>query len=139
MININNINKTKEISTAKARKTGGGDSFSSYLQNNLKVSSPQVTAGGAISVADAIFAAQTVDGEEERQIRKKLCKRASGLLEKLEEIRDGLLAGQISKDKLIEISRMVKENRPPAQDPVLQEILDEIELRVEVELAKLTR
>ena len=60
-------------------------------------------------------------------------------MEKLEEIRDGLLAGQISKDKLIEISRMVKENRPPAQDPVLQEILDEIELRVEVELAKLTR
>ena len=139
MINVTNINKTKDISTAKAKKTSGGDSFSSYLQSNLKVSSPQVTAGGAISVTEAIFAAQTVDGEEERQIRKKLCKRASGLLEKLEEIRDGLLAGQISKDKLIEISRMVKENRPPAQDPALQEILDEIELRVEVELAKLTR
>ena len=80
-----------------------------------------------------------MDGEEEKQIRKKLCRRASTLLEKLEEIRDGLLDGHISKEKLIEISRMVKENKPVSQDPALQEILAEIELRVEVELAKLMR
>lgn len=139
MINVNNISKTKEINTAKTRKTGGGDSFSAYLRDNLKTAAPGITGSTAISVADAIFAAQTVDGEEEKQIRKKLCRRASTLLEKLEEIRDGLLDGHISKEKLIEISRMVKENKPVSQDPALQEILAEIELRVEVELAKLMR
>lgn len=139
MINVSNINKTKDISTNKARKTTGGDSFSSYLKDSLNVSPSQITGSNAISVADAIFATQMVDGEEEKQIRKKLCKRASSLLEKLEEIRDGLLIGHISKDKLIEISRMVKENRPISQDEHLREILEEIELRVEVELAKLTR
>ena len=61
------------------------------------------------------------------------------LPEKLEEIRDGLLMGYISRDRLIEISRLVKDNRYQSEDPRLQEILGEIELRVEVELAKLMK
>ena len=60
-------------------------------------------------------------------------------VEKLEEIRDGLLMGYISRDRLIEISRQVKDNRYQSDDPRLQEILSEIELRVEVELAKLMK
>ena len=66
-------------------------------------------------------------------------KRGQTLLEKLEEIRDGLLMGYISRDRLIEISRQVKDNRYQSDDPRLQEILSEIELRVEVELAKLMK
>ena len=139
MINVNGINKTKEISGTKTKKAQGGESFSSFLQGNLNKVSSQVSSAGGISVTDAIFAAQMVNDEEEKQIRKKLCKRASTLLENLEEIRDALLIGSISKERLIEISRQVKENRPETQDPRLAELLDEIELRVEVELAKLTR
>ncbi len=45
----------------------------------------------------------------------------------------------ISRDRLIEISRQVKDNRYQSDDPRLQEILSEIELRVEVELAKLMK
>ena len=77
--------------------------------------------------------------EEEREIKKKLIKRGNALLEKLEEIRDALLFGSISKEKLIEISRFVKERNFNSNDESLQEIIQEIELRVEVELAKLTR
>ena len=66
-------------------------------------------------------------------------KRGQTLLEKLEEIRDGLLMGYISRDRLIEISRQVKDNRYQSDDPRLQETLSEIELRVEVELAKLMK
>lgn len=47
--------------------------------------------------------------------------------------------GYISRDRLIEISRLVKDNRYQSEDPRLQEILGEIELRVEVELAKLMK
>lgn len=80
-----------------------------------------------------------VDADEEKEVRKKLIKRGQTLLEKLEEIRDGLLMGYISRDRLIEISRLVKDNRYQSEDPRLQEILGEIELRVEVELAKLMK
>ena len=50
-----------------------------------------------------------------------------------------MLAGYISKDELIELSRMIKEKQFETQDEKLKEIIAEIELRVEVELAKLTK
>ena len=80
-----------------------------------------------------------VNGEEEKQIRKKLIKRGTTLIDKLEEIRDALLIGYINKDNLIEIARLVREQKVETQDAKLQEIIAEIELRLEVELAKLTR
>ena len=139
MIKVNDINKTNDVSPGKnIRKTSGGESFSAYLNETMSTKSQQVSGTSGVSVTDAIFAAQMVDGEEEREIRKKLIKRGYTLLEKLEEIRDALLLGYMSKDKLIETARMVKEHQAESSDPKLQEIMAEIELRVEVELAKLT-
>ena len=139
MIKINDVNKVNDLKTAKTPKASGGERFSVYLKETMKPQAAPVDPGGAISVADAIFAAQMVDADEEKEVRKKLIKRGQTLLEKLEEIRDGLLMGYISRDRLIEISRLVKDNRYQSEDPRLQEILGEIELRVEVELAKLMK
>lgn len=141
MIKIDDINKTKDISSRKTSKSSssGDGSFSVLLKETMKSQTNPVNAAGGINVADAIFATQMVDREEENEIRKKLVKRGQSLLEKLEEIRDGLLLGYISRDRLIEISRFVKDNKFQSCDPKLQEILSEIELRVEVELAKLMK
>lgn len=139
MIKIDDVNKVKDLNTSKAKKSSGGESFSVYLKETMKPQSSPVGGSSGINIADAIFATQMVNGEEEKEIRKKLVKRGQTLLEKLEEIRDGLLAGYISRDRLIEISRQVKDNRYISEDPRLQEILSEIELRVEVELAKLMK
>ena len=140
MLKVNDINKTNELSQGKAvKKSGGGESFSAYLSETMKSASKPVGSASGISVADAIFATQMVNNEEEREIRKKLVKRGQNLIEKLEEIRDGLLVGYISKEELINISRILKENQIASSDPRLQELMAEIELRVEVELAKLTK
>lgn len=80
-----------------------------------------------------------VDGDEEKEARRQLIKRGKSLLDKLEEIRLALLGGEISIDRLIEISRFVKEQKVPSSDEALKEIIAEIELRVEVEIAKLTK
>ncbi len=140
MFKINDINKSENISGNKnIKKTTGGTSFAEYLNNISNNKTQQVSGTSGISVTDAIFAAQMVNDEEERQIRQKLVKRGFSLLEKLEEIRDAILLGYISKEKLIEISRMIKEHQVESNDPKLQEIMSDIELRVEVELAKLTK
>ncbi len=139
MIKVNDINKTNELSgTKNVRKTSGGESFSAYLNETLAARSEQVGASAGVAVTDAIFAAQMAGSDEERAIRRKLVKRGYSLLEKLEEIRDALLMGYMSKDKLIETARLVREHSAESTDPKLQEIIAEIELRVEVELAKLT-
>lgn len=139
MIKVDDANKIKDLSSAKTKKASGGESFSLYLKETMKPQSAPVGGTSGISVADAIFAAQMVDGEEEKELRKKSLKRGQSLLEKLEEIRDGLLKGYISRDRLIEISRFVKEKKFSSPDPQLEEIIGEIELRVEVELAKLMK
>ena len=139
MIKINDINKTKDISGAKAsKKLSGSSNFSDFLNVDI-ARNKQISGTTNISVADAIFATQMVDGEEEREIKKKLIKRGNNLIEKLEEIRDALLVGYIEKEKLIDIARLINEHKVESSDPKLQEIMAEIELRVEVELAKLTR
>lgn len=138
MIKVNDINKSSELSAGKSVRKTSGESFSAYLNETMGSKPQQVGGTSGISVADAIFAAQMVNGEEEREIRKKLVKRGYSLLEKLEEIRDALLLGYMSKDRLIETARLVKEHQAESADPKLQEIMAEIELRVEVELAKLT-
>ena len=140
MIKVNDINKAGDLgASSKAKKTSGGDSFSLYLKETMKPSSSPVGGSAGISVSDAIFAAQMVSGEEEREKRRQMLRRGDPLLEKLEEIRDGLLLGYISKDKLIEISRYVKETKINTADEKLAELIGEIELRVEVELAKLMK
>ena len=137
MIKVNDINKAGDLgASSKAKKASGGDSFSLYLKETMKPSSSPV---GGSAVSDAIFAAQMVNGEEEREKRRQMLRRGDTLLEKLEEIRDGLLLGYISKDKLIEISRYVRETKINTADEKLAELIGEIELRVEVELAKLMK
>ena len=76
MIKVNDVNKTRDLATGgKTQKTSGGESFSLYLKETMKPSSAPVGGSSSISVADAIFAAQMVNGEEEREIRKKLVKK----------------------------------------------------------------
>lgn len=139
MFKVNDVNKAKELASGKVKKSSGGADFFSYLKETAKSDASPVSGMSGIAVADAIFAAQLAGGAEERERKKKQIKRGFMLLDKLEEIRQALLGGRISVDRLIEISRFVKEQDSGSSDPRLNEIIAEIELRVEVELAKLTK
>ena len=140
MFKVEDVRKTNELAQGKnIKKISSEANFADFLKTNSIQERQQVQTTSAVASADAIFAAQTVSNEEENQIRKKLIKKGKDLIDSLEEIREGLLFGEISKDRLIEISRMVKQKDFSSQDERLQEILQEIELRVEVELAKLIK
>lgn len=139
LFKVGDVNKSKDISTSKVKKSTSGSDFSSYLNETFKSGDAPVSGASNISVADAIFATQMVGGLEEKEIRKKLVKRGLSLLDKLEDIRDAILLGHVSKDKLIDISRFVKERNVDTTDDKLKAIMSELELRVEVELAKLMK
>jgi len=137
---VEDVNKSSELSGTKAnRRVSSGADFAQYLNIGERNEPQGVRSTVAVASADAIFATQMVNDEERRQIRDKMVKKAKTLLDKLDEIRDGLLVGEIGKDKLIEISRFVKRREFDSDDERLNQIVAEIELRVEVELAKLTR
>ena len=65
--------------------------------------------------------------------------RSEAILDHLDEIRHGLLVGAIPIERLRALEQEVRSTRAEVQDPRLRELLDEIDLRAKVELAKLSR
>ena len=108
--------------------------FSRFLEQPEGASS--VSASNAIGSVDALLAAQSVEAasdEERRQARA----RGDDILDRLDELRHGLLAGTLTRGQIVALANLVRSRRGSIVDPKLREIIDEIELRAEVEIAKL--
>lgn len=84
----------------------------------------------------AILALQAVDGPLEG--KRKAVRRGNALLDALDEIKADLLVGHLRFEKLDRLSSMLGELREGSV-PGLDGVLDEVELRVRVELAKFGR
>jgi hypothetical protein len=78
---------------------------------------------------------QAVEDENSNESRGK--KRGGKLLDLLEEVRQGLLAGVIPASKLNGLVAAVRSEQAAVSDPNLKAILEEIDLRASVELEKL--
>ena len=85
---------------------------------------------------DAILALQAVGGALEG--KKKALRRGRSLLDALDDIKADLLLGRIDAGQLDKLSAMLGEARERSE-PGLDAVLDDIDLRVQVELAKLGR
>lgn len=98
-----------------------------------------VSATAGVSGVMGVLAVQEVDEVDDAAKRASRGKRrAREMLDKLDEIRLGLLSGELTADRVVELARTVQSRRVEVDDPKLAEILDEIDLRAQVELAKLT-
>lgn len=134
------IDPSRRVSTPAARKTsksGGasGTQFSGLLDGAQESASAK-GAGAAMSV-DGLLAVQETNPDG-RGRGKQGAERGEDLLSRLERIRDGLLLGAIPESELRDLATSIKATRERNfTDPRLGEILDEIELRARVELAKL--
>ena len=118
---------------------GGKASTSRPGEFAAQISGPSPAAGvsgsAPINAVGAVLALQ--ETPDATSGRAKALMRGDQLLDLLDEIRLGLLTGSIPKDTLVEITDLLKEKREDLQDPRLVEVLDEIDLRTQVELAKL--
>lgn len=118
-------------------KKGGvsGESFAESL--NSEPAAQPATSAPSLGALSGLLSLQEVP-DATQEARRRGTARGDALLDGLEELRIGLLAGRVSRDKLADMARLVRQARPSVDDPRLTELLDEIELRVAVELAKLT-
>mgnify|MGYP000202216605 CR=1 FL=1 len=85
---------------------------------------------------DAILALQGV--EDPLIAKKRAVKHGQSMLDTLEEMKSDLLSGKISEGRLNRLMALVTRARQRA-DPDLEALIDDIELRAMVELAKLGR
>ena len=84
----------------------------------------------------ALFALQEVPDAAAR--RRKAVARAAKMLDRLDELQLGLVEGAIDGDALADLAAAARSAREDTGDVALQGVLDEIELRAAVELAKLS-
>ncbi|HEY2032317.1 MAG TPA: flagellar assembly protein FliX [Rhizomicrobium sp.] len=94
-----------------------------------------VAAPGAIASVESILTLQGID--DSTSGRSRGLQHGERLLDMLDEVRDGLLAGGIPRATLNRLATAVSKRQEGFADPKLQSVLDEIELRARVELAKL--
>lgn len=116
-------------------QSGGDGAFAPEVHERPGPSGP--APGTPLTALGAILAAQEVGdpGANER----RAVEHGHALLDELQELRLALIDGWLSEDKLHRLAALVEESRPELDDPELASTLDDIELRAEVELAKLQR
>lgn len=120
-----------------ARSVSGGPAFSPKVPGGPAETAPLASARqvSAVSSVDALLALQEVGGPLER--RRRAVSRAGRLLDSLEALKVGVLEGVVTSATLQALARGVREERARTDDQRLESVLDEIETRAMVEMAKL--
>jgi Class II flagellar assembly regulator len=122
--------------SAIKRKVPAGAASGGFSVSAAPESHAQLVAGpGPIAALDSILMLQGLD--DSMQGKSNGLKHSEQLLDLLDSVRDGLLAGGIPRATLNKLAAAVTRRHEAFADPQLQEVLDQIELRAHVELAKL--
>lgn len=109
--------------------------FDSHLAEGAR-EAEGVSAAAAPVAIDPLLAIQEVADVADDAARAKA--QGEAILDRLDELRHGLLTGYLAKQKLQDLTSLVRAERANVQDQRLSDVLDQIELRAEVELAKLS-
>ncbi|MBI3699970.1 MAG: flagellar assembly protein FliX [Afipia sp.] len=117
---------------SNARRTSSTSfSLSDYETTTETRSATAPRAAGGI---DALLALQGVEDSVER--RKRSIARGRGALDVLDDLKIGLLSGSFDSKTVARLRSAAADLKTASGDPGLDQVLSEIELRVEVELAK---
>jgi hypothetical protein len=128
-----------EVSQRKRRASSvGGSGFARHLaETNADAAPAAVTETCETLPLDALLALQAVGEDGGEGARHTSRRHGETLLDLLDRLRADLLAGRIAEAHLVEIAGLVRARRGASGDARLEQIINEIELRAEVELAKL--
>ncbi|WP_417317886.1 flagellar assembly protein FliX [Emcibacter sp.] len=126
---------TSGVSSKKRKKGVEKGAFNKALETDETTSASSVSGTAPLTAVTSLLALQ--EAETATDGRSRGLMRAEDLVKHLEAIQNGLLLGYVPMQKLREVSSIVAQKRDQVDDPALNDLLDDIELRVKVELAKL--
>lgn len=113
--------------------SAAGEKFASALQEEPPAQA--ATAPPKLSPLDALLSIQELP--DALTGRRRALQRGSSLLDRLDDLRLGLLAGIVPRERLQQLAELAHSVRDGVDDARLAELLDQIDLKVAVELAKL--
>jgi hypothetical protein len=118
-----------------AKKAGAGFSLSGSTGAQKSAATAQTSATFGMMGMDALLALQ---GEEDVLTgrRRRQMKRSHDILDALDDIKVSVLSGDLDDEALLRLQARIAEHREDIEDDRLQGVLNEIETRACVELAK---
>lgn len=132
---IERFSGPKSAATRRSDRSAaaGGGGFARALSEGP--SQPGAPSGAApVQSVHALLALQEVDDATEG--RKRARRRAEGLLDRLEELRLAIALGEVPVGQLETLAHLLRQRQDTVDDPELSQIINEIEIRAAVELAK---
>lgn len=135
------ISGPKRNTTVSAKSKAGGAASASggfKIAGGAKPSSARGAQGvRSLAAVDALISIQEVPDATAR--RAKAVARAETILDLLDDIKLALLSGAMPRSRMTKLTRIVADARSDVSSEHLSGVLDEIELRAKVELAKLEK
>ena len=130
---IENNLKTGAVGARGAAR--GGSASASFVIGDSAAAPRAATVGAANAAAgiDALLALQAIEDPLLR--KKKLVRRGRALLDALDAVKADMLTGELREGHLNQIMALIGQARE-SNEPGLDALLDDIELRARVELAK---
>jgi hypothetical protein len=132
---IDRFSGPKTTSTSRggrAAPSGGGGFARALAEGPSQSSAP--AGSSPVQALTALLAVQEVGDATEGRGRAR--RRAESLLDKLEELRIAIMLGEVPLAHLENLAGLLKQRQDSIGDPKLAEIINEIEIRAAVELAK---
>ena len=130
---------SKSQGVGSGKKTGGvssaDGSFEDFIAQAPKGSAPAAPTR-TIARVDALLSVQAAESPTERAARRKMRERGESILKELDRLRHSILTGNMTLGQVIDIADVVASHRENVQDPKLTAILDEIDMRAQIEIAK---
>ncbi len=131
----NGVGSTQAPSGRAANPAAGGFSIASPDSAQETQATARLASTMGIASIDALLTLQEVGGPTER--RRKAVRRAGVILDVLEDLKLAVLDGGIAPATLGRLIEAVRQERAGTGDAGLEGLLDEIETRAAVEMAKL--
>lgn len=133
---INSANKSVAVKKKKSSSPDGN--FGALISDDSEAvehTSSSISGINPIGAIGGLLSLQEVGSEQEKAKRK--IKHGQDLLSYLDELRHDMLAGNISPVTVKNLANEARQQSEYVMDPELNEVLNEIEIRAEVELTKL--
>ena len=127
-------NATARTATSSAPRRAGAGGFS-VAEEEAPSSAAPAASLRTIGGIDALIALQGQDDPAER--RRRAVKRGRTALDALDELKVEVLAGTLGPSTLMRLKSATADLGDASGDPRLDALMAEIELRVEVEIAKM--
>jgi hypothetical protein len=122
------------VASARTVRRSGSGTFTLATEET----SQDVTANTGVSSVGGIEALMALQGiEEPGERRRRALTRGRNALDALDDLKIALLAGELDGEAVLRLRAAASGLKDRSGEPGLDSVLAEIELRVEVEIAKL--